>query len=652
MVRQISKQRVSHALRPLRRNRFTARIISTMTLMLLCAAAAAVPTTNEPYRVLVLHSYRNSLPINTDWYNGLVRGFTSATGMHVWIDTETLDLALVRGEGYLKRLGDIIQRKYAGPKPQLIISTDTPALRFLLDYGEELFPGVPFLFLDADSQFVASKKLPPYITGISSYLDIAGTLKLALRMYPATRRVVVIVGTGSLDEEMEHGARKALSSFEDSVEFLWLKGMPLNELTAAVRRLPRDSVILYLVEFQDRTGNSYVPATMLEVLSPAANAPIYGLWDTLLGHGVVGGRMVTIENDGFLAAQMAKRILKGDAPATVPVVDRRQNPALFDGRELARWGVDEDRLPVGSQVFHRAPSLWDEYQVWIIGTALLIGVQGLWILALILNRARLRRIEASLKEENTLRRAAEAASQKQQRKLEKFSKERSLGAMATAIAHEINQPLIAVQNYVFAAKQRLRSDGGETRKLGELLEKAGQQAGRVGDIIQRIRNLVTSDTPDLHPASLHSIVERTIQMMRSEMENRGCEVKFRPSADLPLVLADELQIQLVLVNLLRNALRSVKGRENRDDRIIRIQARQISKREVQVEVVDRGKGIAPERAADLFEPFSSDKGDGMGMGLAICRLIIDAHGGRIWHEANSSGGAIFSFTLPLAREKP
>jgi signal transduction histidine kinase len=652
MVRQISKQRVSHALRPLRRNRFTARIMSTMALMLLCAAAAAVPTTNEPYRVLVLHSYRNSLPINTDWYNGLVRGFLSDPGMDVWIDVETLDLARVRDEGYLNSLGGIFRRKYGDPKPQLIIPTYSMSLQFLLDYGEELFPGVPFVFLDADSQFVASKKLPPYITGITSYLDIAGTLKLALRFHPATRRVAVIVGVGPVEKEIERRARQALHSFEDSVDFLWLKGLPLDELAAAVQRLPRDSVILYLVELQDRTGKIQVPVSTLEVLSHAADAPIYGLWDTLLGHGVVGGRMVTIEHDGFLAAQMAKRIMKGDAPATVPVVDRRQDPALFDGRELARWGVDEDRLPVGSQVFYRETSLWDEYQAWIIGTAVLIGVQGLWILALILNRARLRRIEASLKEENTLRRAAEAASQKQQRKLENFSKERSLGTMAAAIAHEINQPLIAVQNYVFAAKQRLRSDGGETRKLGELLEKAGQQAGRVGEIIQRIRNLVTSDTPDLHPASLHSIVERTIQMMRSEMENRGCEVKFRPSADLPLVLADELQIQLVLVNLLRNALRSVKGRENSEDRIIGIQSHLINDREVQVEVVDRGPGIPPGRAADLFEPFASDKEDGMGMGLAICRLIIDAHGGRIWHEANSSGGAIFSFTLPLAREKP
>jgi C4-dicarboxylate-specific signal transduction histidine kinase len=361
--------------------------------------------------------------------------------------------------------------------------------------------------------------------------------------------------------------------------------------------------------------------------------------------------MVTIEKDGFLAGQMALRILAGEKPATIPIVAGRVNPPLFDGRELARWNIDEARLPAGSQVFYRQPVFWEEYRTWILGAGLLIGVQGLWILALLANRSRLRRIQTSLKEENTLRRAAEAASLKQRRKLEKFSKERSLGVMATAIAHEINQPLIAIQNYVQAARQRLSSGVDQSAKFSELLEKTGQQVGRVGDIIQRIRNLVTSDTSDLHPVPVQSIIEQAVHIMEAEIESRSCVVKARLPDDLPPILGDELQIQLVLINLLRNALRAVKNLESSADRIIRIQARRISDREVQVEVLDRGPGIPEERATDLFEPLSSDKAGGMGMGLAICRLIIEAHGGHIGYEPNPSGGAILRFTLRVAKDE-
>jgi signal transduction histidine kinase/ABC-type uncharacterized transport system substrate-binding protein len=623
--------------------------IRVIALVLLCASAVAVAEPREPYRVLVLNSFRNSLPINTDWYNGLVRGFTSVRDVEVWLDTETLDLARVRDASYLSNLIHIFRHKYGDPKPQLIIPTDTPALRFLLEYGESLFPGIPILFLDADRQFVASQKLPPHVIGITAFLDIAGTLELALRVHPATQRIAVIIGAGPIDEAYERRARQVLQPSERGIEFLWLKGMPLNELTAAVHQLPRNSIVLYLVQLQDRNGKNYVPVNMLEILSQEANAPIYGLWDTLLGHGVVGGRMATIEKDGYRAGQMALRVLAGEKPATISVVDGRPNPPLFDGRELARWNIDEARLPAGSQVFYRQPVFWEEYRTWILSAGLLIGVQGLWILALLVSRSRLRRTQTSLKEENTLRRAAEAASLKQRRKLEKFSKERSLGVMATAIAHEINQPLIAIQNYVQAAKQRVSSGIDQPAKLTELLEKAGAQTGRVGDIIQRIRNLVTSDSSDLHPVMLQSIIDQAVQVMETETENSGCEVKFRLPEDLPPILADELQIQLVLINLLRNALSAVKNLENSADRIIRIQARRIGDRNVQVEVVDRGPGIPAERVAELFEPLSSDKGESMGMGLAICRLIIEAHGGRIRYEPNPSGGAILSFTLRVEK---
>jgi len=574
-----------------------------------------------------------------------VRGFSAELSPGVEVDAEVLNLGRIGDEPYLNDLSVILNRKHKEPRPQLIIPTGTPALKFLLEHRESLFSDVPIVFLDPDSRLVSSLPLPPDITGVASYRDFAGTLELALQVHPATRQVAVVVGAGPIGQGFERGARQALKPFEDRVEFLWLKGMPLDELTEALHRLPRDSVILYLMVLEDRTGKSYVPASVTEALSSAANAPIYGLWDTLIGHGVVGGRMVRFETDGFLAAGMALRVLHGEAPSTVPVVDRRHNDAILDGRELARWGVDADQLPAGVQVLYRQPSLWGEYRAWIVGAGLLITVQVFWILALSLSRSRMRRVQAALKEENALRQVAETTLMRQRSRLEQYGKERGLGVMATAIAHEINQPLIANQNYLHAARQRLRSGTIETKKLEELLEKAGNQAGRVGDIIQHIRNLVTRDTPDLHPAALRPIIEQAVQVVESDVETLRCKLKFGAPLELPEVLVDELQIQLVVVNLLRNALRVVEGLDNRGDRIIEIRVHASSDREVEVAVVDRGPGIPPDRVSEIFEAFVSDTGGGMGMGLAICRLIVEAHGGHIWYEPNPGGGAILRFTL-------
>lgn len=620
---------------------------SILLLVLSLAWADAALARDGPYRVLVLNSFRQSLPVNTEWYRGIVRGFQSASELRIDIDIETLDLARFSDPGYVADLLKLYRRKYTGNLPNLIIPTYTPALEFVLDHGEHLFPGVPVVFCSADGLSVAGRHLPPYVTGVTSLPDIAGTAELALQLQPDARRMAVIVGSGALDKLFERRARQDLQSFEDRVELTWLRGMPLAELLAAVRRLPRDTPLLYLLELTDRTGASRFPFYTTTRLATVANAPIYGLWDTLIGHGIIGGRLITIEDDGFRAAQMGLRILRGESPTTIPVVLHKANPVILDGRELARWNIGEDRLPADVQIRYRQLSVWDQYRTEIMTAVLIIVVQGLMIVALMLNRRRLRQAQAALQDEYGRRRQAESIAARLRGRLARFSKEHSLGTMATSISHEINQPLIAIQNYAQAAKRRLQNNVDDKPKLIELFAKIETQAERAGTITQRVRSLVSKSDPQLRPVALGPVIEEVIQIVEPETENRACHIAWEPAGDLPAVLADSLQVQLVLVNLLHNSMRSICSRDQYDKRVS-VDVRPINEREVQVSVTDRGRGVPPERVEDIFEPHYSDTSTGMGMGLAICRDIISAHGGRIWYEPNPRGGAIFRFTLRIA----
>jgi signal transduction histidine kinase len=603
----------------------------------------------------LLHSYGTSLPVTADWYEGIVRGFSSAPGVEVAIDTEAPDLARfvnMDAASYADRqqlnwLLDFYRKNYQGRKPDLIISTDTPALRFLLVHGNNLFPGVPIVFVDADRKFVAVKQLPPNVTGVYGFLDISGTLELVLHVHPDAQRVAMIVGSSQLDKTIERVAQQAAESFAGRVEFVWLRGMPVDEVVEALNALPERTVALYLAQTQDRTGKPHVPRAMLQTISAAAKVPVYGLWDTLLEHGIVGGRLATIEEDGYLAAKLAVRILQGEAPADLPVVDRSANPAIFDGAELARWNIRENRLPAGSQIRNHPVSTWDEYRTEIMITAAVIVVQAAFIVALMLSRRRLRHAQDALHDENDLRREAEMIAARMRGRLARFSKERSLGTLATTLAHEINQPLIAIQNYAQAARRRLQTSVEAAPKLAELVAKIEGQAERAGAITQHVRALVNHDEPDLRPLTLGPILQDVIRMMEPESDARDCRIAFEPVDDLPPVLADALQIQLVLVNLLQNALYSVCDSEG-GDRLISVDARPLDDGEVQVSVTDRGEGILRERVKELFEPLYSGRQAGMGMGLAICRDIISAHGGRIWYDPNPEGGAIFRFTLRQA----
>ena len=237
----------------------------------------------------------------------------------------------------------------------------------------------------------------------------------------------------------------------------------------------------------------------------------------------------------------------------------------------------------------------------------------------------------------------------QRRRLARFSKERSLGAMATGIAHEVNQPLIAIQNYAQAARRRLKSDGGQKAKVDELFDKIEQQTTRAGDIINQVRMLVTSENTDLQPVSWSSLLDEVLSIMKAEIDAHGCRLDCRPAADLPEVLADALQIQLVLINLLQNAVQSMDAVSDNAEKVVSIDIKQINVRELQVSVADRGPGVAADKIEQIFEPLYSEKTSGMGMGLSVCRSIIEAHDGRIRYTPYPSGGAVFQFTLRLAK---
>jgi two-component system sensor kinase FixL len=221
----------------------------------------------------------------------------------------------------------------------------------------------------------------------------------------------------------------------------------------------------------------------------------------------------------------------------------------------------------------------------------------------------------------------------------------AMGQLTSALAHELNQPLTAVMNYLNAARRGLAaSEDPAAGRAGELLEKAVAQTARAGQIIRRLRGFIEKKEPDRTPEDLNASVEEAIALGLVGAADRNVTVKTELQSDLPPVLFDRIQIQQVMVNLMRNAIEALEGHERRE---IAITTAMPGGDFVEVGVADSGPGIAPEMMAHLFQPFSTSKPSGLGMGLSICRGIVERHGGRLWVASNPGGGALFSFRLPL-----
>lgn len=243
----------------------------------------------------------------------------------------------------------------------------------------------------------------------------------------------------------------------------------------------------------------------------------------------------------------------------------------------------------------------------------------------------------------TARREAEAKLQELQSELIHISRVSAIGTMATALAHELNQPLTAIANYVQSTAVLLASYEDETiSSARSAMDEAAREALRAGAIVRRLREFVARG--DLERVIVHpqDLVSQASALGAVGSKARGVLCDIDVPASLPCVLVDRVQIQQVLLNLLRNAL------EAADDAGRIVISGHVVGDMVHIAMVDNGPGIAPDLEADLFEPFVTSKATGMGIGLAISRTIVEAHGGRLWYEKADGGGAAFYMTLPIA----
>ncbi len=244
----------------------------------------------------------------------------------------------------------------------------------------------------------------------------------------------------------------------------------------------------------------------------------------------------------------------------------------------------------------------------------------------------------------TERQQTETRLQELQSELVHMSRFTALGEMASTLAHEINQPLTAIANYLKGCRRILeRIEGDQVPMLREAVNQAADQALRAGQVIRHLREFVARGESERHIESLPKLIEEASALALVGAKEKGVRVVFRLDPQAQLVLADRIQIQQVLLNLIRNAIEAMQD-SGRRELVIRTDAAQDDGL-VEISVQDTGTGIAPEIAAQLFQPFVTTKKHGMGVGLSICRTIVESHGGKIWVESEPGRGTTFRFTL-------
>jgi signal transduction histidine kinase len=239
---------------------------------------------------------------------------------------------------------------------------------------------------------------------------------------------------------------------------------------------------------------------------------------------------------------------------------------------------------------------------------------------------------------------ARARQARLQSELAHYGRLNEMGQMVSAFAHELNQPLTAANNYLRAAMRTQQAENIASPKLAELIAKADGQFTRAAGIIKRIRGFAAKKEPSEAAEEVAPLISEAAELAHLDPRHRSAELRLDIEDGLPSVLIDKVQIMQVLLNLLRNAFEAMEESTNRRVTVSAARAGGM----VEISVADTGPGLAPEVAAKLFQPFVTTKESGMGVGLSICRTLVDSQGGRLWYQEALQGGAEFRFSLPLA----
>jgi PAS domain S-box-containing protein len=382
------------------------KIVCFVVLELFLFNSIASPSppsgTRETKRVLILYSEDRDHPAHQLTDQGIRSAFESNQIDDVQLYTEYLDVSRFGKPSHARAMADFLRSKYLGMKLDALIAVYPYALDFLLAERNSLFPAVPIVAVGISSSDYGvngeRSQARDFVTGTVVGEDVIGLMDAALRLRPATRRVALIAGTAPTDVQSEEIFRKGLDHYAGKIDLIDLTKLSMEETLSQVRSLPPDTLVLYSSILRDGAGNTFVSRQALSTLARASNAPVFSLYDSYLGFGIVGGRLASFRKHGKEAAGMALRILQGTPPASIPIGGEQDYVSAYDWRELKRWKIPEAALPAGSEVYYRMPSFWEDHRDAIIGTAGLIVIETSLICGLLVSIRRRRKAESSLVE--------------------------------------------------------------------------------------------------------------------------------------------------------------------------------------------------------------------------------------------------------------
>jgi signal transduction histidine kinase len=582
--------------------------VKILALFALLATMPAVSLTDQR-SVLVLYSTRRDAQIVIVGERELPAALEAGYGQNLNYYSEYIDLARFPDPEYQSALREFLMRKYRGQHIDVIIAMQDIALQFLGANRNDLLPDTPVVFFSASLNPVRIANS----TGVASGLRLDKTVTLASTLQPDLKTIFVVTGAGSDDRMYESAARSQFASFEPQLAVTYLTGLVTRDLEAKLAMLPPHSMVYYLVVDQDGAGHFFHPLEYLDRVVAASNAPVYSWVDSAMDHGIVGGSLKDQAAQMKALANLTVRILRGESADAIPLMTPDLNVPQVSARELARWRIVESRVPPGTRVKFRDPTIWDRYSEYILIAIAILFAQAALIAALLVQRARRRGAEDDVR-------------RKQAELLTSYGRIRDLGGRLldaqeterALIARELHDD-IGQQIALLAIDLELLEKGRHERLTSEALSRAQDVARSVHDLSHR-----------LHPAKLRLIgLVPALTGLQHDPSHGGIPTTFTHENVPPKLPAD---VTLCLFRIVQEALQN---------------AMKYSAARFVTVNLNGTSGAIVLTIADDGVGFDVDAAWGKGLGLISMTERVEAIGGTMSLESRPGTGTRLAVRVPL-----
>jgi signal transduction histidine kinase/ABC-type uncharacterized transport system substrate-binding protein len=573
-------------------------------------------------KVLILYSHSREIPANDLVHAGILAVFENNDRFTITIHTQYLDLSRFSGPAYRSALANLLRIKYHNDGIDLVIAVDKPALDFLEDYSKQIVPGSDIVFcavLKSYAERLQNSRLHGNITGVVMPVNADNVISSALRLRPSTRLIVLIAGASETDRYREAVMFRALEKYAGAIEIRRLSGLPMRDVARAVAELPADSLIFFAAFFVDGTGKSFVPRDALRNLAKLSKAPIFGISESHLGFGIVGGRLFSYTLQGERAAKLGLRILGGESPASIPFEDGENTYLdIYDWRELKRWGIKEKDLPVNAVFKYYQPTGWDIYKWHIIAFASFAILETLLIIALATSLRKRRQAEAALlQNQMDLRNLTGRLISSQEELLRRISRE---------IHDDLTQRLALVAIEAGKLELQLR-DAPLSAGMNEVVEIKNQLIGVANDFHALSRQI--------HPSILDDL--GLVKAMESECsifsKRRDISVHFEATKVPDAVPKD---IALCLYRVLQEGLRNIAKHANVKVAFVALHFDGLN---ISLSIKDEGTGFMVAGRSEIH-----------GVGIASMRERVQYVKGEFAISSEPGEGTAIEAIVPLERK--